>query len=152
MTRIRHIAAAVFIVGSVASPLRAAEGFLIVQETNTGTTIRKTEVQIERERLRAEVEGASGGSRIVTFDGPAQILRFIDIERKSYTEMTKADADRVGAMMSAMLANMKAKIANLPPEQRAKAEASLGSAGLVVGSMKAEFRRAGTDTVGKWTC
>ena len=152
MTRIRNIAAAVFVIGSVASPLHAAEGFLIVQQTTTGTTTRKTEVQIERERMRAEIEGAPGGSRIVTFDGPQQILRIINVEGKSYTEMTKADADRVGAMVNAMMANMKEKIAKLPPEQRAKIEASMGPAGLIPGTVKPEFRRAGTDMVGKWTC
>ena len=152
MTRIRNIAAAAFFIGSVASPLHADEGFLIVQQTTAGAVTRKTEVQIEREHMRAEIIGAPGGNRIVTFDGPQQILRIINVEGKSYTEMTKDDADRMGAMMNAMMAKMKEKIAKLPPEQRAKIEASMGPGGLVVGTARPEFRRAGTDTVGKWTC
>ena len=152
MTRIRNIAAAILIVGSVASPLQADEGFLIVQQTTTGTATRKTEVQIERERMRAEITGAPGGNRIVTFDGPQQILRIINVEGKSYAELTKDDADRMGALVNAMMAKMKEKIAALPPEQRAKIEASMGAAGLGPGTVRPEFRRAGTDTVGKWTC
>ena len=152
MSRMRNIAAAIFIINAAAPPLEAAEGFLIVQQTTAGTITRTTEVQIERERMRAEIEGGPGGSRVVTFDGPQQILRIINVEGKSYTEMTKADADRVGAIVTAMIANMKDKIAKLPPEQRAKIEASLGPGGLVAGTVRPEFRRAGTDTVGKWTC
>ena len=46
--------------------------------------------------MRAEMTGATGEIQIVVFDGPQQVLRIISVPRKSYTEMTKADADRMG--------------------------------------------------------
>jgi hypothetical protein len=153
MTRIRNIAVAIFIVGSVASPLQADDGFLVVQQTTAGSTIRTAEVQIERDRMRAEMTGAPGGTRIVTFDGPQQILRIINVDSKSYTEMTKADADRIGALVNAMMAKVKEEVAKkLPRDERAKPNASTGPAGRVAGTVRPEYRRAGTDVVGKWTC
>jgi hypothetical protein len=49
---------------------------------------------------------------------------------------------------------MKEKIATLPPEQRAKSEAMMALlSGQIPGAgTKPEFRRAGNDKVGKWTC
>ena len=70
--------------------------------------------------------------------------------------MTKADADRMGAQLAAAMAAMKDKIASMPPEQRAKMEAlmsQLGTAGPVGGAGgRPEYRRAGSDKVGKWAC
>ena len=71
-----------------------------------------------------------------------------------YSEMTKADADRMGAQLAAVMAAMKAKIANLPPEQRAQAEALMAQLGTAPmgGAARPEYRRAGSDKVGKWAC
>ena len=94
--------------------------------------------------------------QIVVFDGPQQVLRIISVPRKAYSEMTKADADRMGAQLAAAMAAMKDKVANMPPEQRAKMEAlmsQLGTAGPVGGpGGRPEYRRAGNDKVGKWPC
>ena len=136
------------------SPLQAAEGFLMLEKTVTGTATRTSQMQIERDRMRAEITGPTGETQIVTFDGPEQVLRIISVSRKSYTEMTKADVDRMGEQLSTALASVKEKIAQMPPEQRAKMEAAmarLGGPGAAAGA-KPEYRRAGTDTVGKWTC
>ena len=106
--------------------------------------------------MRAELTGATGEVQIVVFDGPQQVLRIISVPRKSYSEMTKADADRMGAQLAAAMAVMKDKVANMPPEQRAKMEAlmsQLGTAGPVGGpGGRPEYRRAGSDKVGKWPC
>ena len=106
--------------------------------------------------MRAEMTGPAGETNLVVFDGPQQVLRIINLSRKSYTEMTKADADRVGTQMSTAMAGMKEKIAKMPPEQRAQMEAmmarmgGMGAAAAV--PAKPEFRRAGSGTSGKWTC
>jgi len=141
---------------AVASPLQAAEGVLILEKTVMGTNTRSTQIQIERDRMRAELTGTGGEVQIVVFDGSEQVLRLISMPRKSYSEMTKADADRMGAQLAAAMAAMKDKIASMPPEQRAKVEAlmsQLGAPGPVGGpGGRPEYRRAGSDKVGKWAC
>jgi hypothetical protein len=156
MKLISRIGVAVAVIFSIASPLRAAEGVLIVERTVAGATTRTSQVQIERERMRAELTGPAGETQIVVFDGPQQVLRLISVERKSYTEMTKADADRMGAQVSTAMAGMKEQLAKMPPEQRAKMEAMMARLGGAIpgaaAAAKPDFRRAGTDKVGKWTC
>ena len=144
----------VLVAGSFALPLQAAEGFLMVEKTVSGATTRTSQVQLERDKLRAEMSGPGTGTQVVIFDGAQQVLRVVSVDRKSYTEMTKADADRMGAQANAVRAAMKEKIAKLPPEQRAKSEAMLAllSGSIPGASGKPEFRRAGSDKVGKWTC
>ncbi len=156
MNNIANTIVPLAIVCGVASPLRAAEGILIVEKTVVGSGTRSSQVQIERERMRAEMTSPSGDVQVVVFDGPEQMLRIISMPRKSYSEMTKADADRMGGQLAAAMAAMKDKIATMPPEQRAKVEAlmsQLGTAG-PVGSAggRPEYRRAGSDKVGKWAC
>ncbi len=139
-----------------AAPLHAAEGFLMVETTVIGTTTRTSQVQLERDRMRAEMGGGGGDTQIVIFDGAQQVLRVINPGRKSYTEMTKADIDRMGAQLSSALEGMKEKIAQMPPEQRAKMEEAMarmhGTGPAAVAPVKPEYRRIGTDKVGKWTC
>ena len=155
-----NIIARTIVAASVAccfvSPLQAAEGFLILEKTVVGASTRTSQVQIERDRMRAEMAAPSGETQIVVFDGPQQVLRIISVDRKSYSEITKADADRMGAQLAAAMAVMKDKVANMPPEQRAKMEAlmsRLGGAGAAAGAGgRPEYRRAGTDKVGKWAC
>jgi hypothetical protein len=149
--------AATIVLSSFASPLLAAEGFLMVEKTVTGTTTRTTQVQLERDRMRAELTGPAGETLIVVFDGPQQILRTISVDRKSYTEMTKADADRMGAQVTMAMDAMKEKMAQLPPDQRAKMEAMMAKFGVMgptaqAAASRPDYRRAGTDKVGKWTC
>jgi hypothetical protein len=156
MKSIANAVIAIILVCAFAAPVQAAEGFLMVERTVTGTTTSTSRVQLERERMRAEMTGSAGETSIVVFDGPQQVLRIISPGRKSYTEMTKADADRIGGKVNAAMTEMQAKIASMPPEQRAKMEAMMARLGGAVpgaaAPAKPEFRRAGSGTVGKWTC
>jgi hypothetical protein len=140
-----------------ATPLQAGEGFLMVETTVTGTVTRTSRVQMERDRMRAEMTGPAGETQIVVFDGPSQVLRVIRVDRKSYTEMTKADADRMGAQLNVAMEAMKEKVAQMPPEQRAKMEAMMARLGVMgpsaaVAATRPEYRRAGSDKVGTWPC
>ena len=154
MTVTANTVAAVLCLSSFASPLLAAEGVLMVEKTVSGTTERRTSVQIEPQRMRAEMTAASGTTQVVVFDGQQQILRIISMDRKSYTELTKADADRMGAQVNSAMEGMKEKIAQMPPDQRAKMEAMMARLGGAPGAApsKPDFRPAGTDKVGKWAC
>ena len=156
MNSIAKTTAALLAICCAASPVQAAEGFLIVEKTVTGTATRTSQIQIEHDRMRAEMTGPAGETQVVVFDGPQQVLRIISVDRKAYSEMTKADADRMGAQVAATMAAMKDKIASMPPEQRAKVEALMsrlgGAAPAGAPGGRPEYRRAGTDKVGKWTC
>ena len=53
------------------------------------------------------------------FDGTAQVMRTIDDEAKTYTEMTKADVEKLSGQMSGAMAQMQEQMKNMPPEARA---------------------------------
>ena len=98
--------------------LLAASGLLVVEKTTSGDTIRTSQIQIEQHRMRAEVAGGAGPtSRVVIFDGAKQVLWLVDPAKKSYNEMTKADADRMGGQLQDAMSQMQAQLANLPPAQ-----------------------------------
>jgi YesN/AraC family two-component response regulator len=134
--------------------LRAANGILIVEKTTQGGTSTTNQIQIEANRMRAESTGPGGVKQVVIFDGARQVLTMIDNQNKSYTEMTKEDAEKLGAQTSDAMAQMKKQLAGMPPDQRAKIEAMMkgrmdGAGGAAA---RPQFRKAGTETVGKWTC
>jgi len=137
------------------APLLAADGILIVEKTTKGGTTTTSQIQIEKNRMRAEMTGPTGRTQIVVFDGAAQVMRMIDGENKTYTEITKADVDKLGAQMSGMMAQMQEQMKNMPPEQRAQMEAIMKGRGAGMGAPaapKTEYKKTGTDMVGKWTC
>jgi hypothetical protein len=139
---------------SLAPTVLAADGIQIVQKTTTGATTRTNQIQIEQSRMRAEAVAPDGGKRVFVFDGRAQVMRIIDYEKKSYSEMTKADADRMGTQASDAMAKMQEQLKNMPPEQRARIEAMMQGRGMPgsPAAAKIEYRKVGTGTVGKWTC
>ena len=150
MNILTKVVVAAAVLCSFASPLQAAEGFLMVEKTVTGTTTRTTQVQLERDRMRAELTGPAGDTLVVVFDGPQQVLRTISVDRKSYTEMTKADADRLAAQMQGAMAQMQAQLEKLPPAQRAQMEAALKGRGGA--AAVPQYTRTGSDKVGRWAC
>jgi hypothetical protein len=151
MNIIAGVLPAVVAVCSFVSPLQAAEGFLMVEKTVSGTGTRTSQMQMEPGRMRTEMTGEAGEKQIIVFDGPQQVLRMISVDRKTYTEITKEIADRMGAQLAAM----NEKLAKMTPEQQAKLKemmARQGGAMPGTPAAKPEYRRAGTDNVGKWAC
>ena len=100
-----------------AVPLHAADGVQIVERTTTAGVARTTRIQIEPQRMRVETESTGPGQMIV-FDGAKQVMWMIDPSRKSYSEMTKADVDRMGSQVSGMMAEMQKQLEGMPPAQR----------------------------------
>ena len=137
-------------------PLQAADGVLLVEKTTSGGTTQTHQIQIEKDRMRAETAGPAGEKQTVVFDGVKQVLWIINDGRKTYSEMTKADVDRLGGQMSDAMARMQEQLKGLPPEQRAQIEAMMkgrGMPGMAAGQPpKTEYRKTGTDKVGSWTC
>jgi hypothetical protein len=139
-----------------ASVCAAADGVLVVERTTSATGVRTSQVQIEKSRMRADVSSIGGAGSVVLFDGVQQVLRTLDSEKKTYREMTKADADSVGTQMNDMAAMIRAQLEKMPPAQRAQMEAMMqgrGGPGAMGGAVeKTEYRKAGSDKVGKWSC
>jgi|RhiMethySRZTD1v2_1073278.scaffolds.fasta_scaffold84547_2 hypothetical protein len=142
--------------GLAAAPAAAANGVLIAQKVTNGTTTTTTQSQIEPTRMRSEIASSAGRKQAVVFDGSAQVMRMIDDDGKTYTEMTKGDLDRVRGQMDGAMAQMQERMKNMPPEQRARMEAMMKGRGAAMPGTAAgpptEYKKIGTDKVGKWTC
>ena len=66
--------------------------------------------------------GANGETQAMVFDATKQVLTIVNLDQKTYSEMTKADVDRMGEQMSDAMAKMREQMASLPP--RAAADGS----------------------------
>jgi hypothetical protein len=138
-----------------AAAASAADGVLIAQKMTSGNgTVTTHQVQIEKTRMRAESDAPGGRRMTMIFDGAAQVMRTIDDQAKTYTEMTKADVDRLSGQMSGAMAQMQEQMKNMPPEARARMEEMMKGRGMAMGgaSTPTEYKKVGTDKVGKWTC
>jgi hypothetical protein len=143
----------------VAANAFAADGVLLVQKVTMGSgPAQSHQIQIEPRRMRME-SGGPRGTQVFVFDGTRDVMLMIDDGNKTYSEMTKADVDALGGQMSAAMTQMQEAMKNMPPEQRAQVEAMMrgrgaaGRAGMGAATVsKTQYKKVGTDTVGKWTC
>jgi hypothetical protein len=145
-------------VGLSGLPLVAADGLLIVEKTTTGTKSDTNHMQIEKDRMRAETTGGNGDKQIVMFDATKQVIDIVNVDQKTYTEMTKADLDALSAQVAGAASQISDAMARMPPAQRAQIEAMMRGRGMgtpgapAAPPAKTEYRKTGTDKVGKWTC
>jgi Domain of unknown function (DUF4412) len=149
------LVAVVAVIGLTAAPATAASGVLIAQKVTNGSTTTTTQSQIEPTRMRSEIASSTGRKQAVVFDGAAQVMRMIDDDGKTYTEMSKTDLDQMRGQMDGAMAQMQEQLKNMPPEQRARMEALMkgrGAAMTAVAGPPTEYKKIGTDKVGKWTC
>jgi hypothetical protein len=100
--------------------------------------------------MRTDIANPNGASQAMIFDGGKQVVYIVDPARKTYIEMTKADADRMGAQLQGAMAQMQAQIEKLPPAQRAQMEAMMKGRGGAAAAP--QYTRTGSDKVGRWTC
>jgi len=142
--------AVVFSLLTAPAIVQAAEGILITQRVTSGGPPLTIQVQIEATRMRTDMVGPNGAVQAMIFDGGKQVLYIVDPARKTYMEMTKADADRLGAQVQGAMAQMQAQLEKLPPAQRAQMEAMLKGRGGA--AMVPQSTRTGSDKVGRWTC
>ncbi len=156
MRTTRTLVGLVVAIGLTASPATAASGVLIAQKVTSGTTTTTHQSQIEQTRMRSEIVASTGRRQTVVFDGAAQVLRMIDDEAKTYTEMSKTDLDGMRGQMGAAMTQLQEQMKNMPPEQRARMEALMKGRGAAMPGAAAatptEYKKTGTDQVGRWTC
>src|SRR5687768_588935 len=122
-------AAALFSLVTVPTIGQSADGIFITQRVTSGGVPLTVQVQIEATRMRTEMAGPNGAVQVMIFDGGKQVLYIVDPARKTYMEMTKADADRLGGQMQGAIGQMQAQLEKLPPAQRAQMEAMLKGRG-----------------------
>jgi len=150
-----RLAAAAAALALVAAPALAADGIVIAHKITNGDKTSTTSTQIEKTRLRTEAD-MNGRKAIILFDtAGGGVLRTVDEQNKTYTELTRADVDRIASQMSGAMAQMQAQMQSLPPEQRARVEAMMqagrGMMGAIAGPPP-QYTKVGTDTFGKWRC
>jgi len=137
------------------------QGILFVQKETRGSQTETNQIQMDKDHIRVESR-SSGDETAFVFDGPKQTARMINITKKSYTEMTKADLDQMKGQVDGAMAQMQEQLRNLPPEQRAMVEQMMRGRGLpnaagagtnaASAAPKEQFRQTGSDKVGNWAC
>jgi uncharacterized protein DUF4412 len=134
-----------------------AQGVVFVEKETRNGQSGTNQIQLDKNHMRAESHD-NNSSRAFVFDGTKQTAYMIDATKKTYTEITKADMERLRGQMDSAMSQMQAQLANLPPEQRAVVEQMMrGRGGLPGGAAapqapKIQYRAAGSDKVGQWTC
>ncbi len=133
--------------GLVAVPAAAADGVLLVQSVNDGasTTATSSQVQMESNRIRTEIHDGDGRRQVIIFNGATEVLYIINPATRTYIEVTKADAAKMGSMMSGLTAAMQQQMANMSPAQRQMMEQKMGAMmGGATSVARPEYKRAGT--------
>ncbi len=146
-------------VGVAAAQTVTAQGILMVVQEKSGVNMSTNRMQIDKDHMRAESRGPQGGQTVILFDAPKQVVRMVDMDKKSYMEMTKADMDQMAQQMNSAMSQMQEQLKNVPPEQRAIVEqmmrargGAIPGAGAPQQPAKTQYRRTGTDKVGQWSC
>ena len=133
----------------------AASGIHITAKTTSGGKTETSQIQLDANHMRADAHGLDGVNGLVIFDGTKQVMDIVNVDSKTYREITKADIDRMAGQVSDAMSRMNQAMANMTPEQRAQVEAMMrgrSSAARGAAAVKTEYRKTGTDRVGKWTC
>jgi Domain of unknown function (DUF4412) len=137
-----------------ASAALAADGVKVTSRQTSGGETTTDQIQFDKDHLRSDSVGANGTvTRTFIFDGTKQVMFQVEPESKTYTEITKDDMQRISAQMSQLSAQMQERLKNLPPERRAQMEQMMRGRGMAASSgNKPEYKKTGSDHVGKWAC
>ncbi len=139
LRRMRIVAAGLGAVLALAAPAKA--GVVIVTESKdprTGPPGAKSSGDEQRIRGRLLVQGDDvrmegaqsdrGGTAksTILFRGATDTFVVLDEEQRSYFEITRADAKRLGAALEEARSRMQEQLAKMSPEQRAMVERAMG--------------------------
>jgi hypothetical protein len=122
---------------------QSADGIVITQRVTSAGAPMTVRVHMDATRMRTEMAGPDGVVNVTIFDGGKQVLYTVDPARKTYSEMTKADVERLSAQLLGAMAQVQSQLEKLPPAQRAQMEAMMKGV---------EHTRTGSDQAGRWTC
>jgi hypothetical protein len=129
-------------------PLQA-QGVMLVQKETRGGISATNQIQIDKSHMRSE---SSADQTAVTFDGPSQTMRMLNIGNKTYQEISRADLEQIKQQLDGVMAQLQ----GLPPAQRQMMEQVMQGRGMpgiaAAAAPKPEYRPAGSDKVGNWVC
>jgi hypothetical protein len=140
---------------SLQTSLQAADGVLVTEKSTTAGKTDIHQIQVEKTRIRADVTGPNGEPMVVIFDGVKQVLWMLDLNAKTYSELTKADADGMAGQRAGVAAQMQEAMRGMSPAERAQMEAMMRGRGMpaaIAAPSQTEYRRVAADKVGKWAC
>jgi hypothetical protein len=135
----------------LAWPFEAPAGVLITEKRTTSTDgpAQTHQVQIDRDWMRIEYQMGVDKQAII-FDASKSVAWTVNYDKRTYTEITKADLERMNAQSAEAMVKAQEAMKTMSPQQRAMMEAMLkaqqGS------TQRPVYRKVGTDQVGRWTC
>ncbi len=149
----RHVISTIVVL-ALAAPASAQGVTMVMRYSAAGGPATTQQIQMDRTHIRAET--ASNGDTVAfVYDGPAKVLRMINLSRKSYTEMDQAQLQKMGQQVNSAMAAMQAQLKNLPPEQQKMMQDLMkgrGLAGPGAAPERPTFKHTGSDKAGQWTC
>ena len=148
MCGMKHITvfASMLAAAAVVSLSAQSQGITLVQSETRDGKATTTLTQMDKSHIRTETS-----SGVFIFDGDAQVMRMVNMEKKSYTEITKAQMQEMSKQMAGMMEQLK----NMPPEQRAMMEKMMkgrGMPGAGPASAPITYKATGSDKAGQWAC
>lgn len=106
----------------------------LVSETVIGGKARAVTVSVKGSKAYFEMKEADAPPRVILRDGEAKKLFMLDATKKMALVMNEPDPKQMEAQQAQLRAAMQAQLAKLPPEQRARMEATmLGNVGAAPG-------------------
>ena len=125
---------------SVAVVSAQSPGVVMVSDMTRDGKATTTTMQMDKSHMRVE----SGSASIFIFDGDAQVARIVDMDKKSYTEMTKADLEKMQQQMSAAMEKVKGM-----PGGGALMGKMMGRGGAAT---PITYKATGSGKAGQWAC
>jgi hypothetical protein len=147
--------AAIGVAACTSVSLLAADGVVIAGRTTSNGQTTTTQTQITKDKMRAEMAGAGSVSQVVIFDGTRSVIHIVDMQRRTYMEMTKAQVEQMAQQLTAVMAQMEQMMAGMSANERAAMGRMMrggGGMAAMAPPPKPEFRKVGTDRVAQWTC
>jgi hypothetical protein len=120
-----RLLAPLIVVALTAGPAHAAVTIVTQHGNGAATTII-----LDGDHVRIDNPGRGQHATAVIMDAAAKKLVTIDDQDKSYVEITEADRQRMKTRVDGMMAQMKERMKDMPPDQRKRMEEMMGRRGL----------------------
>lgn len=128
---------------------------IIIKSTEKSNQMKvdmTTTMYVDNDRLRMEMSG-SDEKQVIIFRGDKNVFWVVNMDKKSYAEMTQEDMKKLKVQMDKMQEMMKEQMKNLPEEQRKMMEQMMPSGMGNAKVVKTEYKKkASGQKVGKWNC
>jgi len=149
MKYIKAVSLAIFVIASVASA-----GIVMTTQTqdlkNTKAQPINQSTYLEKDMIRMDMKGDKSDMAMI-FLGDKQLFWMINNTKKSYTEITREDLEKIQKTAEEALNKMQEALKNLPPEMQEKMKSMTQSEA----SKKSEIiykKVAGDEKINQWIC